>query len=457
MSFYFPINSIFLLPNETHNVHFLLSLLQPFYFLMPNYIYGIDFGTSNSALAILDQDTNEIVKLFTVPSLLFFYENQKEFKGAPIAIGEDAITNYVANRMHGRFMKSIKKILPNKNFVDTRIGAKRYSAEDLVSLILQNLIDKADDFLGEKITKAVIGRPVIFDEDPVRDAIAEERLAKAARIAGLEEFYFQMEPIGAAFTYQREIESPKLVLVADFGGGTSDFSLMKLIPENMLAESKADNMLAQGGIYIGGDSFDSDIMWNKGTPHFGRGVKEEFIPGKKIDLPLNYFLNICSWERMNFLDTLRMRLSIQKSYQFSKQDYRVKNLQILIEKNLGYAFFKQIEKAKIELGTEDMVFLSFNQHDIIINEPIEAIEFSGEIINENLGKITNYLDLFLEKHSVAAENVDVVFMTGGTSQVRPLKEHFINKFGLEKITSGDNFNSVAMGLAYSFGFLSKNQ
>lgn len=422
---------------------------------MPNYIYGIDFGTSNSALAILDQDSQQILKLFTAPSLLFFKEMGSKPEAPTVAIGDAAIDQYVENRMHGRFMKSIKKVLPNKSFLDTRIGGNRYRAEDLVVLILSHLITQADEFLGQSVKKAVIGRPVVFDENPEKDQLAQERLGRAAKMAGLEEFYFQMEPIGAAYTYQRQISKPELVLVADFGGGTSDFSLMRLHPA---AESQTnEDMLAQGGIYIGGDSFDSDIMWHKGTPHFGRGVKEEFTPGKPIDLPLNYFLNICSWERMNFLDTLRMRLSIAKSYQFSKQDYRVKNLQTLIDKNLGYTFFKQIEQAKIVLGSQDTTFLDYNQHEIEIHEEIQAEEFEHKIIVDNLSKIKDYLNEFLEKNNFKAEDIDVVFMTGGTSQVRPLKNHFIHTFGEDKVTSGDNFNSVAMGLAFSFDLLAQKQ
>ncbi len=419
---------------------------------MSKYIYGIDFGTTNSALAILDTTTNELVKLFTIPSLLFFPEPKPKEQVVP-TVGHEAIALYVQNRMRGRFMKSIKKVLPNKSFIDTRIGSKSYRAEDLVALILVHLKEIADDFTGENITTAVIGRPVVFDENPEKDALAQERLAKAAKIAGFEEFYFQMEPIGAAFTYERQIEKKQLVLVADFGGGTSDFSLMRLNPEAINQADRTADMLAQGGIYIGGDSFDSDIMWHKGTPHFGRGVKEEFTPGKPIDLPLSYFHSICSWEKMNFLDSLRMKLSLAKSYNFSGKDFRVKNLQTLIEQNLGYVLFKQIEKVKIELTQAQEAILEFNEHEISVNEPITIQDFEEEIIEKNLEKIENYLDEFLIKNNIENQAIDVVFMTGGTSLIRALNDIFVKRFGKEKIKSGDNFNSVAMGLAYSYKVL----
>lgn len=422
---------------------------------MSKYIYGIDFGTTNSALAILDTETNELVKLFTIPSLLFFPEPTQPKEQVRATIGNDAISLYVQNRMRGRFMKSIKKVLPNKSFIDTRIGSKSYRAEDLVALILVELKKQADEFIGENITTAVIGRPVVFDENPEKDTLAQERLSKAAQIAGFEEFYFQMEPIGAAFTYERQIKKQELVLVADFGGGTSDFSLMRLNPEAVNQADRKADMLAQGGIYIGGDSFDSDIMWHKGTPHFGRGVKEEFTPGKPIDLPLSYFHNICSWEKMNFLDSLRMRLSITKSYNFSGKDYRVKNLQTLIEENLGYVLFKQIEKVKIDLTKVDDAIFEFNESGIEVNEPISMQDFEENIIDKNVDKIENYLQDFLTKNNINNQDIDVVFMTGGTSMVRPLRNIFSERFGDDKIKSGDNFNSVAMGLAYSFKVLAE--
>ncbi|MCP9764192.1 Hsp70 family protein [Lacihabitans soyangensis] len=417
---------------------------------MQKYIYGIDFGTSNSALAILDTDTREAVKLFTVPSLLFFQEPKERGQFTKVAVGQDAIDQYVQNRMTGRFMKSIKKVLPNKSFVDTRIGNRMYKAEDLVALILVHLKKLADDFLSEDIKTAVIGRPVVFDEAADKDTLAQIRLEKAAKIAGFEKIHFQLEPVGAAYTYERQIEKSELVLVADFGGGTSDFSLMRLDPAAKNLANRKSDIIGQGGIYIGGDNFDSDIMWHKGTPHFGRGVKEEFTPGKPLDLPLSYFQNICSWEKMNFLDTLRMKLSIEKSYQYSGKDFRVKNLQILISENLGYSFFKEIEKAKITLTHEEKAALVFQKHGIEIEEEVSLSEFKDEIIAQNLSKIEDYLDQFLVEKGIGKDEIDVVFMTGGTSLIKPLNQIFKDKFGEAKLKSGDNFNSVAMGLAYSY-------
>ena len=182
--------------------------------MKPPFVYGIDFGTSNSALAILDIQKNEIVKLLSVPSLLFFPESGKSMPQH--FVGEAAIENYLSNNMEGRFMKSVKRVLPNKSFRDTQIGMKRFTAEELVALIIRELKQMADAYLGADIRTAVIGRPVVFDENPEKDALAQERLSRAASIAGFDEVYFQLEPIGAAFTYERNLNKPEKVLFVVF-------------------------------------------------------------------------------------------------------------------------------------------------------------------------------------------------------------------------------------------------
>ncbi len=416
---------------------------------MSKYIYGVDFGTSNSSLAILDTSSNEIVKLFTTPSLLFFPEYQKSFKTFYFEVGHKAVETYVESKMQGRFMKSIKAVLPNPSFTKTWISNRTFMAEDLVALIISFLKKQADDFLGETITEAVIGRPVVFSENPDKEALAQDRLQKAVQLAGFERFYFQMEPIAAAYTYERQIQKKELVLVGDFGGGTSDFTLMNLRPNATSATNRTEDMIAKGGIYIGGDNFDSKIMWHRGTPHFGRGVKEQF-DDKWLDLSLSYFTKITSWEKMNFLNTLKMKEAIEKSYVFSGRDYRVKNLLTLIEQNLGYLLFKQIEKAKIDLTNSDTTNLVFDPQTINLNEEISIKELATTIIPLEVEKITAYLDDFLSRNNYTYNQIDTVFLTGGSSMVRPLKQQFVERFGAHKLKSGDNFNSVAMGLALSY-------
>jgi len=364
---------------------------------MSSYIYGLDFGTTNSALAVLNVATNQIEKIFTAPSVLFFPAVQQSYETVNYQVGEEAIQEYVASQMKGRFMKSIKRILPNKSFTHTRIASKNFKAEDLVAMILSFLKTQADDYLGQTINTAVIGRPVVFDEQVEKDELAQQRLAKAAKMSGFTEFYFQMEPVAAAFAYERNLQKDELVLVGDFGGGTSDL------------------------------------------PHFGRGVKEKFALDNWLELPNTYFHHICSWEKMNFLNSIKMKEAIKKSYIFSDYNPKVKNLLSLIENNLGYTLFKAIEQSKINLSDNEQADFTFHQHDIDIKTNITLTSFENEIINE-----------------VSYKNIDSVFLTGGTSMVHAIQLMFKNKFGTDKIKSGDNFNSVAAGLAYSYNIVKNN-
>ncbi|MFT6880284.1 MAG: putative chaperone protein [Arcticibacterium sp.] len=410
---------------------------------MTKYIYGVDFGTTNSALAILDVDKNEVVKVFTMPSVLFFPEYQDSSKAFSYLTGQKAVEAYVKSRSKGRLMKSIKSVLPIKSFTHTVIAGNAFTSEDLVALIVSAMKKEADTYLGIDVKTAVIGRPVVFSENPEKEAVAQKRLEKAVTIAGFEKTYFQMEPIAAAFTYERSLKKEELVLVGDFGGGTSDFTIMPL------GTKKNTENIVQGGIYIGGDNFDAKLMWYKGTLHFGRGVKEKFYD-KWLELPLSYFVNITTWAKMNFLNTNKMREAIKKSYYQSENNPKVKNLLTLIDKNLGYFLFQKVEEAKIELTQKDITNFTFNAEGIAFEETISISDFENDIIAEDVKKISVYLDDFLLKNEVDYIAIDSVFMTGGTSMVRALKKLFINKFGDSKIKSGDNFNSVAMGLAYSY-------
>lgn len=415
---------------------------------MNRYIYGIDFGTTNSALAILDLETNEIVKIFTTPSLLFFPE--VSHAQPSYYVGKEAIEGYVNAKMKGRFMKSIKRVLPNKSFKNTKIYNQIFAAEDLVALIISHLKKLADDFLGENIQTAVIGRPVIFDENAEKDALAQERLSKAIKLAGITTFYFQMEPIGAAFAYERQLKAEELVLVADFGGGTSDFTLMKLSPKAIYNANRQADMIAKGGVYIGGDNFDSSIMWESGTPYFGRGLEYESRPGKWLPLPITFFLNICTWEKINFFDSNKIKSEVKSYFNLSGKKPALGNLMKLIEYNLGYKIFKEIEKTKIELSSHDSSSFSFHQEGIDFDHTITFNEFENSIIKSDLDKIDKYLSDFLTRLGIDNSQINSVFMTGGTSLVKALNNRFVQRFGIEKIKSGDNFNSVAIGLAYSY-------
>ena len=416
---------------------------------MQQHLYGIDFGTTNSVLSIFDRSTKQIVETISVPSILYFPINQSSEDDLNYLIGEKAIESYLVENMKGRFMKSIKQILPVSSFVNTRIGNNLYSASDLVSFILIDLKKAADKIIGYTCETAIIGRPVFFDDlNKGKDDLAQKRLLEAAEIAGFTSIRFQFEPISAAFAYEKTIEKKERVLVADLGGGTTDFTLIELDPTKSTSTNRREDILATGGIYIGGDNFDSSFMWEKGTPYFGRGIQYESMPGKMVDLPTSFFQNICSWKEMNFFNGQKVKNSLNQYFVYTKRNPIFKNLITLIDNNLGFSVFKEIEKVKIQLTENELSNFEFSKLDIKIKEEISK-EIYAEIIQDDVSSIERYLNKFLKSNAIDSSQIDSLFLTGGTSLVPSVKQIFEQKFPTTPIHSGDNFISVANGLALS--------
>ncbi|MFN0255576.1 Hsp70 family protein [Pedobacter ureilyticus] len=419
---------------------------------MKRFLYGIDFGTTNSALAIYDEDSKKIHSTIIIPSLIYFYHQLNTGKEKNYVVGEEAINAYLNDGMQGRFIKSIKQILSRSSFSETRIHNKRYNASDLVAIILKELKGRADEIVGQDVQKAVIGRPVFFDDDNVqKDTLAQNRLNKAAELAGFTEVRFQFEPIGAAFAYEQTLTKKEHVLVGDLGGGTTDFTYLILDPAKVGSKDRKKDMMATGGIYIGGDSFDAAFMWERGTPYFGKHTTYEATPGKVLTVPKSLFANICSWEQMNFFNGQRIRKDIDDYYYYSGKDRKFKNLITLIENNLGYSVFQAIERTKIALSSEQETDFTYHQMEIDIDEQVSLTEYE-QIIQKDVTRITNYLEEFLQQNNIDVTKIDSLFLTGGTSMVASIQSLFKNKFPHITLNSGDNFKSVAKGLAYS-GYL----
>jgi len=423
---------------------------------MSKFLYGIDFGTTNSALSIYDEDKKEIVKTIIVPSLLYFQQDQGAIESLNYVVGEHAISAYLKDGMKGRFIKSIKQILSRTTFTETKIHNRRYTASDLVTLILKDLKGKADGYIGYDCQKAIIGRPVYFDDDSAqKDTLAQTRLKKAAENAGFNEVRFQFEPIGAAFAYEKTIGKKENVLVADLGGGTTDFTYLVLDPAKVGSKDRKNDMMASGGIYIGGDTFDSAFMWDRGTPYFGKNTLYEATPGKVLTVPISLFANICSWDKMNFFNGLRIQKDLEDYYYYSKKDRKFKNLLTLVDNNLGYSVFQAIEKTKIELSDEPASTFAYSNMEIEINEEISIAQYNA-LIDKDIKKISAYLDEFMLKNNIEATAIDSLFLTGGSSLVGAVQNLFRTKFPHIPLNSGDNFTSVAQGLAYS-GYLFENE
>lgn len=412
---------------------------------MGKYIYGIDFGTSNSVLAILDLEKRSVIHVLSESSLIYFQDASARF------VGNDAIEKYLSNNMSGRLLKSIKTLLPQSNFTFTYIYGKKYTAEDLVAIILNHLKAKADQLIGEDVTEVVLGRPVVFSENQDKDKLAQTRLIRAARNAGFENILIQYEPIAAGYLYEQTLTAPETVLIGDFGGGTSDFTLMKLDKKRIEVKDRKEDILKTGGLHIGGDDLDAAIMWNRLVPYFGYGVLYDSY-GKMLPLPVHIFRTLCEWDQMGFLKEGKIRKSLDTYYTYTKKDPSIRRLMTLIDHNLGYSLYREIEKTKVALSKEEGVFLKFNKMDIDIEEKIQESTFE-EMTSEEIQSIGVFLDKFLESAGVSEAHIDKVFLTGGTSLARPVQQLFSARFAENKLSHGDNFNSVALGLALSYFYL----
>ncbi|HEX8547737.1 MAG TPA: Hsp70 family protein [Cytophagaceae bacterium] len=412
---------------------------------MSQHIYGIDFGTSNSVLAALNKDNNKIVHVLSESSLIYFQNAQHLY------IGNQAIHKYIENNMSGRLLKSLKTLLPQSNFTFTYIFGKKYTAEDLVGLILQFLKKEADAVLQEDVKEVVLGRPVVFSEDPEKDKLAENRLRTAAKKVGFEKILFQYEPIAAGYLYEQTLETPELVLIGDFGGGTSDFTLMKLDKNKSALKDRRSDIIKTGGIHIGGDDFDAAIMWHKLVSYFGYGIKYDSY-GKMLDLPVHIFRTLCEWEQMAFLKEGKIRKQLDNYYQYTNKNPALKRLMDLIDSNLGFALFRAIEKTKVTLSEQESSEITFRGSNMDIHHVLGLDEFN-QSISKDTREIEAFLTDFVRNSNVDFSDIHNVFLTGGTSSTKSVMDIFEKNFAPEKIHRGDNFNSVAQGLALSYTHL----
>lgn len=412
------------------------------------FIYGIDFGTSNSSVSVWDVDRRALLRdprLAGVESSFMYFPYALRLE--PPLIGDAAKQRYVEDRMRGRFFQAIKTILPNRTFENTIVGNQSLALEQLISFFLLHLKRRADAVTGHDVKRVILGRPAVFAADPADDALAQQRLLRAAQIAGFEEIHFQLEPIAAAFAYEARIDRPERVLVGDFGGGTSDFTVVQLDPRRRGRVDRAADILATGGVPVAGNRYDSATMWHKVTPRLGRGATYEDF-GRRIEVPDTLHRRICQWDQIVFLRNARQLDYIWRLTGLSDRPDDFRRLEALVKENQGFALFQQIEAAKIALGSLVTTPLRFDHPRITLDERVTRSEFA-RYTTDVTGAITGCLDSFLAAGRLAPDSIDTVFLTGGTSMIRPLRAEFERRFGAARLRDGGEFTSVGEGLALS--------
>jgi len=420
--------------------------------------FGLDFGTTNSALSvnidgkveILDIDQFNIDGL-TMKSVLYFDEDEKMFH-----FGQDAVDRYIENDACGRYVQSIKSFLPNKLFSSTSFGSKSYKLDELVAVILREIKERGQKCLGLEINNVVLGRPVVFSEDSESDKLAEDRLISAAKKAGFKKIHLQKEPIAAAFAYEESYISgdQKIALVGDFGGGTSDFAVVKVGGKSKISgSSRDDDVLSVSGVHVGGDDFDSLIMWEKISKYFGRLIQlrtmESSIKGTddRIDMAPTIYRQLCEWHLIPRLNTPKtMEYLIHCKYLAVDSDKQlIENLINLIEDNYGYMLFRSIESAKKDLSRLNDAVVLFEEMDLLINEIISRNQFEI-IIEKEVAKIKTCIKESLVRAEISASQVDVIVLTGGSSHIPCIRKIFTEIFVGKEIVHSNAFTGVAYGL-----------
>jgi hypothetical chaperone protein len=402
---------------------------------------GLDFGTSNSAVALPDgrvltvDPRAELPQLFR--SVLFFPEEETS-----TFVAAEAIERYLEEGA-GRFIQSVKSWLPSKGFHATQIRNRPYKLEDLVALLLRTLKSRAEAEVGAPLSRVVLGRPAVFSPDPELDALAQERLLRAATLAGFEQVELLIEPIAAALAYEATLTRDEQVLIGDFGAGTSDFTLMRLGPSYRDRPSRKEDVVASSGVRIGGDNFDSAIMRHKLLPRFGAG-SHYFLGDKRLSMPQHIQSKLLTWHEMSFIREKSTQGLLEQMLETSEAPKAMEALHDLVMYNLGYQLFRAIERTKVTLSSEDEAWVDFDEERIHLYERVTRADFEVfcqpllEGLEQTVSKIFN--------GSVRTDEVSAVFLTGGTSYIPAVRALFARRFGEDRLRTGDAFTSVVSGL-----------
>jgi hypothetical chaperone protein len=415
--------------------------------------FGLDFGTTNSSLALAHAnravDLAEFGAGSTFRSILYFEQDEASRSGKlHVVAGPDAIQSYLNARMPGRLIQSTKSYLASRLFNQTQIFNQTFSLEELIGILLRYLRKSAESQFGELGAKLVVGRPVHFSgtKNQADDDFAVERLRKAFANAGFDEVHFLPEPVAAAYKYHQRLDHDELVLIADFGGGTSDFSLVQLKSTQASTTELSDQVIGNDGVGIAGDTFDSKLVRHLVAPLLGLGSEYKSQFGKLLPVPNWLYEHLERWHYLSFLKTRKnMELLKQIRFQALARE-KLDALIELVDHDLGYRLYQAIESVKYSLSEQAHSQFDFSEATIAIERTVARSDFEQWIAPE-IGAITACVDRLLATCNVAAGNVDAIFMTGGSSFVPAIRGIFDNKFPHAAVRAGQEFTSVAEGLA----------
>jgi len=413
---------------------------------------GVDFGTSNTVIAIVDEQqratvlpvTSRAGKASALPSILCFRPNDLNPRERPLVnAGDDAVATYLERTGPARLVQSMKSFLGSRSFVDTSLFGHVYTLEALIGTLLQHLYDRT----GARATLAhsplTIGRPIEFAGASPDDALAQSRLVAAFAQAGFEPHHVGLEPEAAAYAFATRAKGKHLVLVADLGGGTSDFSVVEV--DATISGQPRISSLAQTGVGIAGDRFDYGIVYNVVCPALG--MHSQFRPDTKLlPIPLWIYANFSSWHQLSMMNnrqTLRLVDDILRS---AVDSQAFEGLVHVIKNEEGFSLFQAVSRVKQALTSSTSAQLKFKAGPVEIDRVVTREDFETWIA-EDLSRIEATADAALTTAGVQRSQITRVFLTGGTALVPAVRAVFARKFGAAALVGGEEFSSVAQGLA----------
>ena len=423
---------------------------------MPASAIGIDFGTTNSSIAHASSSGD--VELAHFPQMggltdayrsLLYLEQERE-RGSKVTkswTGPEGIERYLAAETKGRLIQSLKSFLSSRTLHGTEVFGRRVTLEDLIARILRDLREKAELQFGTRIRSAVVGRPVHFvgAEKEADDVYAEGRLKSAFHLAGYESVEFELEPVAAAHYYESTLDHDELILIGDFGGGTSDFSLVRVGPSIRKRGRSPADLLGNAGLGLAGDAFDAKIIKHLVSPALGAGSSIRSMH-KILPVPGWVYAKLERWHHLSLLRAKDVMDMLKSTHAQALEPEKIAALIHLIKEDLGYQLHRSVQKTKSDLSVNDVSTFRFSDGFIDLDATVKRASFE-KWISEELEQIAGCVDTLLESSAVKPKDVDMVFLTGGSSFVPAVRRIFETRFGTQRIRTGNEFTSVARGLA----------
>lgn len=403
---------------------------------------GIDFGTSNSSVGYLKDGAPTLLAFgddgYSVPTAIFYSSETSD-----VSFGKRAVTQYT-EEVEGRLLRSLKSILGSSLMGEkTTIRNRRVPFSDIIQDFFGFLRTTLTDQGQPAMTQVVLGRPVHFvDDDPELDRLAEQQLRDIAQNAGFRHVEFQFEPVAAALAYESRLHDEQLALVVDIGGGTADFSIIRLSPERHRQIDRVDDILSTVGIHIGGTDFDRLLSLHSLMPLLGMGTR---VKGSTRLLPQSTYFDLATWHRIPLLYNHATEQKIRQIQLEAEEADRVDLLREIVSRKLGHGLAREVEQAKISLSSKSMTVCSLSGLSSELRTRISRAEFETSI-QSVVDRLTQCVAVAMADSQIRHESITRVFYTGGTSAVPLLRQHFGELFASAQHVQGDTFGSVGLGL-----------